>query len=69
VTETPLTGDDLAKATAAAQGAVPGATVDRAETDADGAAYEVHMTKSDGTEVTVKLDSNFAVTGTANGKG
>src|SRR4051794_8585131 len=45
ITETPLTGDDLAKATAAAEDAVPGATVDRAETDADGAAYEVHITK------------------------
>jgi uncharacterized membrane protein YkoI len=68
-TETPLTGDDATKATAAAQAAVPGATVERDETDADGAAYEVHMTKSDGTEVTVKLDSNFAVTGTVDGRG
>ena len=69
VTETALTGDDATKATAAAQAAVPGATVDRAETDADGAAYEVHMTKADGTKVTVKLDSNFAVTGTIDGMG
>ena len=69
VTETALTGDDATKATAAAQAAVPGATVDRAETDADGAAYEVHMTKPDGTKVTVKLDSNFAVTGTIDGMG
>jgi hypothetical protein len=68
-TETPLTGDDLAKATAAAQAAVPGATVDRAETDADGAAYEVHMTKPDGSRATVKLDSNFNVTGTVDGNG
>ena len=63
-TETPLTGDDLTKATAAAQAAVPGATVDRAETDADGAAFEVHMTKADGTRVTVELDANFAATAT-----
>jgi uncharacterized membrane protein YkoI len=69
ITETPLTGDDLTKATAAAQAAVPGATVDRAETDADGATYEVHMTKSDGTKVTVKLDANFAATQTINGNG
>jgi uncharacterized membrane protein YkoI len=69
ITETPLTGDDLAKATAAAQAAVPGATVDRAETDADGATYEVHMTKTDGTHVTVELDANFAVTGTETGGG
>jgi uncharacterized membrane protein YkoI len=69
VTETPLTGDDATKATAAAQAAVPGATVDRAETDAEGAAYEVHMTKADGSKVTVKLDSNFNVTETINGVG
>ena len=69
ITETPLTGDDLAKATAAALAAVPDATVERAETDAEGAAYEVHMTKSDGSEVTVKLDSSFAVTDTLDGRG
>ena len=69
VTETALTGDDAAKATAAAQAAVPGATVDRVETDADGAAYEAHMTKADGTRVTVKLDSNFTVTATETDSG
>ena len=68
-TETLLTGDDLTKATAAAQAAVPGATVQRAETDAEGAAYEVHMTKADGSIVTVKLDSNFNVTQTTDGMG
>ena len=68
-TETVLTGDDLTKATAAAQAAVPGATVRRAETDAEGAAYEVHMTKADGSIVTVKLDSNFNVTETIDGMG
>jgi uncharacterized membrane protein YkoI len=69
ITETLLTGSDLSKATTAAQVAVPGATVERAETDADGDTYEVHMTKSDGSHVTVKLDSNFVVTKTVNGKG
>lgn len=69
ITETLLTGTDLSKATAAANAAVPGATIERAETDADGAVYEVHMKKSDGTEVTVKLDANFNVTKTANGMG
>jgi uncharacterized membrane protein YkoI len=69
VTETALTGDDAAKATAAAQAAVPDGTVERAETDAEGAAFEIHMTKSDGTEVTVKLDSNFAVVQTITGRG
>jgi hypothetical protein len=68
-TETLLTGDALTKATAAAKAAVPGATAQRAETDAEGAAYEVHMTKADGSIVTVKLDSNFKVTQTINGMG
>jgi uncharacterized membrane protein YkoI len=68
-TETLLTGDDAAKATAAAQAAEPGATAQRVETDAEGAAYEVHMTTSDGSIVTVKLDSNFVVTQTIDGMG
>lgn len=68
-TETVLTGDDLAKAKAAAEAAVPGGTAQRAETDAEGAAYEVHMTKSDGSIVTVKLDSSFTVTETIDGMG
>jgi len=68
-TETILTGDELSKATAAAEAAVPGATAQRAETDAEGAAYEVHMTKSDGSVVTIKLDSSFNVTDTIDGMG
>jgi hypothetical protein len=68
-TESVLTGDALTKAKAAAEAAVPGATAQRTETDAEGAAYEVHMTKSDGSVVTVKLDSNFKVTETINGMG
>ncbi len=67
--ETALTGDDLAKATAAAQAAVPDGTIVRVETDADGATYEAHMTKADGSEVTVKMDANFTVTSTVDGKG
>jgi hypothetical protein len=67
VTETLLTGDDASKATAAANAAVPGATIERVETDAEGAAYEAHMVKSDGTHVTVKMDKDFKVTGTETG--
>jgi len=64
--ETPLTGDALTQATAAAKAKVPGGTVVRAETDADGVAkYEVHMRKADGTPVTVYLDASFAVTSVA----
>lgn len=69
VTETVLTGDTATKAIAAAKAAVPGATVVRAETDAEGAAYEVHMTKSDGSQVTIKLDASFNVTATEDGMG
>ena len=58
--ETLLTGDALAKVTAIAKEKVPGGTIVRVETDADGhAAYEAHMTKADGTPVTVYVDKNF----------
>jgi uncharacterized membrane protein YkoI len=62
--ETPLTGDAADKAKAAALAAVPGATIDRIETDGDGATYEVHLTRPDGTRATVKLDDAFKVTAT-----
>lgn len=62
--ETLLTGDTASKVRAAALGRVPGATIDRVETDADGhAAYEAHMTKSDGSRVTVYVDKSFDVVG------
>jgi hypothetical protein len=61
-TETVLTGDDLAKVTAAVESSQPGATIDRAETDADGDVYEAHITKADGTKATVKFDADFNIT-------
>ena len=58
--ETPLTGNALSKVTAMAKEKVPGGTVVRVETDADGhAAYEAHMVRSDGTPVTVYVAKNF----------
>ena len=69
VKEAVLTGDAATKATAAALAAVPGGTIQRVENDAEGAVYEAHMTKSDGSHVTVKLDSNFVVTSTEAGHG
>jgi hypothetical protein len=57
------------KVTAAALEAVPGGTIVRVETDSGGAAYEAHMTKADGTSVTVLLDSDFKVTATEEGFG
>jgi uncharacterized membrane protein YkoI len=68
-TETLLTGDTATKAKAAADAAVSGGTVLRVETDAEGATYEAHVQKSDGTQVTVKMDANFKVTGTETGHG
>ena len=62
-----LTGDAAAKAKAAALAAVPGGTVQRVETDAEGAVYEAHMLKSDGTPVTIKMDGAFKVTGIETG--
>ncbi|MGN6598246.1 MAG: hypothetical protein ACTHMW_03020 [Actinomycetes bacterium] len=69
--ETPLTGDSLSKVTAAINAKYPGATIDRAETDADGGGtYEAHITKKDGSRVTVLFNSSFSVTGEeAGGRG
>ena len=60
--ETPLTGENLNKVTAAAQAKVPGGAIVRVETDADGnAAYEAHMTNAAGDPVTVYIDKSFKV--------
>ncbi|HEX8768447.1 MAG TPA: hypothetical protein VF714_08765 [Jatrophihabitans sp.] len=67
--EKAVTADQAAKLKAAALKAVPGGTVYRVETDGDGAAYEAHMTKADGSPVTVKFDANFAVTEVQEGMG
>jgi hypothetical protein len=67
--ETLLTGATASTTRAAALAAVPGATVIRVETDSDGAAYEAHLRKADGSYVTVKLDKAFHVTGTDSGFG
>jgi hypothetical protein len=69
-TEEVLTGETATKVEAAVKAAQPGATIERMETDADGAVYEAHITKADGTRATVLLDANFAVTETqAGGQG
>ena len=68
--ETLLTGTQLEQAKAAATAAVPGATVIRAETNSSGGyPYEVHLSKTDGTDVTVELDSGFKVITTISGFG
>jgi uncharacterized membrane protein YkoI len=69
--EPELTGAAAQSAKDAALAAVPGGTVTRASKedpkDASGAAYEVHVTKSDGTEVEVLEDASFKVLSTKAG--
>lgn len=62
ITEVLLTGDTATKVRAAALAAVPGGTIERVENDAEGSPYEAHMTKADGTHVTVKVGADFKVT-------
>jgi hypothetical protein len=57
-----LTGDPLAKVTAAVKAKYPDATFQRVETDSDGV-YEAHLLV-DGKPVTVEVDKAFAITGT-----
>jgi uncharacterized membrane protein YkoI len=60
-TEQPLTGDVAAKVKAAALAKVSG-TVERVETNVDSSApYEAHITKADGSEVTVEVNSDYSV--------
>lgn len=66
--ETDLTGDTANKVKAAVLAANSGATVENMTTEDDGsAAYEAHITKSDGTHATVKLDAGFNITATETG--
>lgn len=67
--ETRLSGTSTEKATAAALKAVRGASVIRVESDAQGAAYEAHLQKADGSYVTVKLGADHSVARTLNGFG
>ncbi len=46
---------------------MPGATVERVENDAEGATYEAHMVKADGSHVTVKINADFSVKTIENG--
>ena len=60
-TEKALTGDVVAKVRAAALAKVSG-TVERVETNVDSSApYEAHITKADGTEVEVQVNSDYTV--------
>ena len=67
--EKSVSTDIAAQLTTKAEVAVAGGTVYRVETDAGDAAYEVHITKADGSLVTVKFDKNLAVTAVEDGMG
>jgi outer membrane murein-binding lipoprotein Lpp len=66
--ETLLTGETAQRVTDAVMAEHPGATIERVETDAEGAAYEAHIVQADGTRATVKLDESFTVTETETGR-
>jgi len=66
--ETPLTGATAAKVRELALAKVPGGTIVRVETDADGnAAYEAHMVRSDGSPVTVYVSKQLEVVSVQSG--
>ena len=58
-----LSGESDAKARVAALAAVPGGTILRVESDAEGSVYKAHMKNPVGTPVTVKMDAHFKVIG------
>ncbi len=60
--ETLLTDGTADRVRQAALAKVPGATVIRVETDAQGSPYEAHLRKSDGSLVTVKVDKSYNAT-------
>ena len=64
--DTPITGDTLAKASQAALAITGDGTVTKTEVgDEEGlyTVYKVEVTRSDGSQVDVQLDQNFAVVG------
>jgi uncharacterized membrane protein YkoI len=64
-----LTGDTESKVRAAALARVPGGSIQRVETDADGhAAYEAHMLNASGNRVTVYVNSAFDVVNVESGR-
>lgn len=64
--EAQLSGTTAAKVQAAVLAKLPGATIRRLSVEnsqeGTGAAYEVHVTKTDGSDARVLLDRNYAVT-------
>ena len=69
MTEEELSGDQAERVTAAVEAKLPGATIERMETDAEAGAFEAHVTDADGKHLTVTLDKDYKVTGTEEGPG
>jgi hypothetical protein len=67
--EKAVTGEAADKAQAAAVKAAGGGTAGDVTTDYFGNGYEVTVTKSDGSEVEIHLDSSFEVMGPPGGRG
>ena len=61
--ETPITGPELAKASAAALAHTGGGRVTETEVGDEDAYYEVEVTLGDGRQVDVHLDRDFTVVG------
>jgi hypothetical protein len=61
--ETPITGQDLERATAAALKHTGGGKVTETEVGDEESYYEVEVTLPDGTQVDVQLDEQFNVVG------
>jgi hypothetical protein len=64
ITEALLTGDTASRRR---RRKAPRARRSTAETDAEGAAHEAHMTKSDGAKATVKVNEDFSVASVEDG--
>jgi uncharacterized membrane protein YkoI len=62
-TDTPISGADLERASAAALAHTGGGEVTGTEVDDEESYYEVEVTLDDGTQVDVQLDESFAVVG------
>jgi uncharacterized membrane protein YkoI len=67
-TERPITGDALDRAKAAALADTPGRVTATEVSDEEGA-YEVEITRADGSQVDVHLDRGFSVIGTESDRG
>jgi len=60
---TPITGDELTKASQAALAFTGGGTVTGTEVGDEESLYEVEVTKADGSQVDVQLNETFLVVG------